>query len=49
MAAEDKNAGDEKDLAPEARRRPRWGLRVLLGLLVVVVVAGIAQIGRAHV
>ena len=42
MAAEDKNAGDEKDLAPEARRRPRWGRRVLLGLLVVVVVAGIA-------
>ena len=42
MAAEDKSTGDEKDFAPEARRRPRWGLRVLLGLLAFVVVAGVA-------
>ena len=44
MDAEGRNEGAEKDLAPvpEAPRRPRWGRRVLLGLLIVVVVAGIA-------
>lgn len=42
MTAEDKSKRTEKDLAPEARRRPRWGLRVLLGLLALLVVAGVA-------
>ena len=44
MAAEGRNEGTEKDLAPEpeAPRRPHWGRRVLLGLLIVVVVAGVA-------
>ena len=44
MAAEGRNEGTEKDLAPEpeAPRRPHWGRRVLLGLLIAVVVAGVA-------
>ena len=44
MAVEDRNEGTEKDLAsePEAHRRSHWGRRVLLGLLIVVVVAGVA-------
>ena len=42
MTAEDRSKRAEKDVASEAPRRPRWGRRVLLGLLVLLVVAGVA-------
>lgn len=42
MATEDRNEGAEKDLAPETPRRPRWGLRVLLALAIIVATAGVA-------